>query len=94
MDTSNKSTTQPIFGLNDTQQMMYAFGDSRRPNIETAKLVETIVLNQLTEIVHQAASVSQKRNFKILNLESILYLMRHSPLKIQRLVKYLTARDI
>ena len=38
MDTSNKSTTQPIFGLNDTQQMMYAFGDSRRPNIETAKL--------------------------------------------------------
>ena len=56
--------------------------------------VETIVLNQLTEIVHQAASVSQKRNFKILNLESILYLMRHSPLKIQRLVKYLTARDI
>ena len=38
METPAKSTTQPMFGLNDTQQMMYAFGDARRPNIETAKL--------------------------------------------------------
>jgi hypothetical protein len=35
---TTKPPTTPMFGLNDTQQMMYAFGDARRPNIETAKL--------------------------------------------------------
>ena len=103
-----------MFGLNDTQQMMYAFGDARRPNIETAKLskkanmiqefttyfnfnivlVESVVLVQMREIVHRAAEVSRTRNSKSLNLEAILFLMRNSPLKIQRLVKYLTAKDI
>ena len=28
--------------LTDTQQMMYAFGDSRRPNLESAKMVEQV----------------------------------------------------
>ena len=51
-------------------------------------------MSQLTEIVHQATGISHKRNSKTLGLESILFLMRQSPLKIQRLVKYLTAKDI
>lgn len=91
---TSKPATTPMFGLNDTQQMMYAFGDARRPNIETAKLIESVVLTQITEIVHQSTEVSHKRNSKAVNIESILFLMRHSPLKIQRLVKYLTAKDI
>jgi len=83
-----------MFGLNDTQQMMFAFGDAKRPSIETARLIESIVLSQITEIVHRAADVAYKRHSKSLNLESILYLMRNSPLKIQRLIKYLAAKDI
>jgi len=94
MDTPSTKQAAPMFGLNDTQQMMYAFGDARRPNIETAKLIESVVLVQMTEIVHRAAEVSRTRNSKSLNLEAILFLMRNSPLKIQRLVKYLTAKDI
>jgi len=94
MDTTNAKPAAPMFGLNDTQQMMYAFGDARRPNIETAKLIESVVLVQMTEIVHRAADVSRTRNSKSLNLESILFLMKNSPLKIQRLVKYLATKDI
>jgi len=94
MGTPTTKQAAPMFGLNDTQQMMYAFGDARRPNIETAKLIESVVLVQMTEIVHRAADVSRSRNSKSLSLESILFLMRNSPLKIQRLVKYLTAKDI
>ena len=48
----------------------------------------------MTEIVHSAADVSRTRNSKSLNLESILFLMKNSPLKIQRLVKYLATKDI
>ena len=90
----NSSSNKLLFGLSDTQQMMFAFGDSRRPNIETAKIVESVVLAQVTEIVHEAVKASHLRGFKMLQLESIVFLMRGSPLKIQRLIRYLSAREI
>ena len=92
--TVGSSSSQPLFGLSDTQQMMFAFGDSRRPNIETSKIMENIVLSQITEIASRAVKISQLRGFKSVQLESIIFLMRKSPLKIQRLVKYLTAKEI
>ena len=39
--------------LSDTQRMMYAFGDSRRPKAETAKVLETVVLSQIAGVVTQ-----------------------------------------
>lgn len=80
--------------LSDTQQMMYAFGDTRRPNSDTAKLLETVVLNQISDIVQTASNVTITRNAKVLSLEDIVFLMRNSPVKLQRLVKYLAAKDI
>ena len=47
MDTPTTKQAAPMFGLNDTQQMMYAFGDARRPNIETAKLSKMRIFNDL-----------------------------------------------
>jgi len=93
---ANTATTgsQPSIGLNDTQQMMVAFGDCRRPSLETAKIVESVVLMQMTEIIDRASEVSNNRGYKSIQLESILYLMRKSPHKIQRLIKYLTAKEI
>ena len=44
--------------LSDTQRMMYAFGDSRRPKAETAKGLETVVLSQIAGIVTQVIHVS------------------------------------
>ena len=92
--TPNKTISQPLFGLSDTQQMMFAFGDSRRPNIETAKIMETIVLSQVTEIASRAVKVCHLRRYKTLQLEAIIFLMRKSPVKIQRLIKYLSAKEI
>ena len=39
--------------LSDTQKMMYAFGDSRRPKAETAKVLEAVVLSQIAGVVAQ-----------------------------------------
>jgi len=86
--------SQPLFGLSDTQQMMFAFGDSRRPNIETAKIIENVVLSQITEIIHRLVAVSHMKGYKAVQLESIIFLMRNSPLKIQRLIKYLSAKEV
>ena len=44
--------------LSDTQRMMYAFGDSRRPKAETAKVLETVVLSQIAGVVTQVVHVS------------------------------------
>ena len=44
--------------LSDTQRMMYAFGDSRRPKAETAKVLETVVLSQITGVVTQVVHLS------------------------------------
>ena len=97
MDTTpakSSGSNKLLFGLSDTQQMMFAFGDSRRPNIETAKIVEGVILAQVTEIVHEAVKASFLRGFKMVQLESILFLMRSSPLKIQRLIRYLSAKEL
>ena len=102
--------------LSDTQRMMYAFGDSRRPKAETAKVLETVVLSQISGIVtqviasvlirfcpqpgfqmlnssflfqlrlslFQAAKVAASRGSKTLGLEDLLFLMRHSPVKVKQ----------
>jgi len=80
--------------LTDTQRMMYAFGDSRRPNLETARIVESVVLSQVTGIVEQAARCAMSRGSKMLALEDLLFIMRHSPVKVQRLIKYLSASEV
>eukprot|EP00088_Acartia_fossae_P022257 TRINITY_DN234_c0_g2_i1.p1 TRINITY_DN234_c0_g2~~TRINITY_DN234_c0_g2_i1.p1 ORF type:complete len:325 (-),score=60.40 TRINITY_DN234_c0_g2_i1:475-1449(-) len=85
--------TALIPGLTDTQHMMYAFGDSRWPSLESAKIVEQIVLSQLRTILHLATTVAAQRNSEILIVEDILFLMRKNPIKIQRLIRYLRAKD-
>ena len=68
---------------------------AKRPNIETAKIMETVVLKQISEILHKAAKVSQmsSKGSKTIQIESILFMMKNSPIKIQRLIKYLSAKE-
>jgi len=80
--------------LTDTQKMMYAFGDSRRPQLETSKVMEAVVMSQVTGIITKAAKVASSRGSKTLALEDILFLMRRNPVKVQRLVKYLVASEV
>ena len=51
--------------LSDTQRMMYAFGDSRRPKAETAKVLETVVLSQITGVVTQVIWFCPPQGFHI-----------------------------
>lgn len=80
----------------EIQNMMYGFGDSRRPSEESASVVEEIVQSQMTQILTRAYEVAKERktgNNVIVNMEDIIFLMRKSPVKIQRLFKYLSIRD-
>ena len=69
------------------QSMLFAFGDSRSPKPETAALVEEICQQQMAEIVVRASEVASNRGSPSIGIEDLLFLMRRSPIKIQRLVK-------
>lgn len=71
---------------NEISQMMFGFGDSHTPNPETVRLVESIVLNQLTTIVQEALNYSDGKN---LSGEELVFLMRHNKHKMRRFVRYL-----
>ena len=67
--------------------MLFAFGDSRNPKQETASLIEEICQQQMAEIVVRASDVASNRGSLTIGIEDLLFLMRRSPIKIQRLVK-------
>ena len=67
--------------------MLFAFGDSRNPKPETASLIEEVCQQQMAEIVVRASDVASNRGSPTIGIEDLLFLMRRSPIKIQRLVK-------
>jgi transcription initiation protein SPT3 len=88
ISTSRGSYTQEI------QQMMYGFGDYDKPLYESAQLIEEIVHQQMTSLLCEASRVAQTRGSRFIGIEEILFLMRFDRLKLCRLVKYLSVKDI
>ena len=81
--------------VDEIQSMLYGFGDSRRPKIETAILVDEIVRKQMTEILTKAIEVSYQRgSHGTVGVEDIAFLMRKNPLKVQSLYRHLSIKDM
>ncbi|CAL4125292.1 unnamed protein product, partial [Meganyctiphanes norvegica] len=79
--------------VSDIQLMMHGFGDCRKPLPETAKVIESIVHQQMTLFLHQANDIAEQRGARNIGPEDILFIMRKHPLKLQRLVQYMGVRD-
>lgn len=79
---------------NEIQQMMFGFGDSRKPLQETAVLVEDIVHQQMVAMIHQAAEGAALRGEKQIALEDILFLLRKNKDKLKRLLRYYEVKDM
>jgi len=73
--------------------MMHGFGDSSEPLLESAKIIQDVVLQQMRTIVRRACEIADKRsNLKknnVVNGEDIIFLLRKNKTKLQRLIKYL-----
>ncbi|KAH7678638.1 transcription initiation factor TFIID subunit 13 protein [Dioscorea alata] len=72
-DSSSLKRKRGVF-QKDLQHMMYGFGDDPNPLPETVALVEDIVVEYITDLVHKAQDVATKRG-KLLT-EDFLYLIR------------------
>eukprot|EP00095_Tigriopus_kingsejongensis_P004599 snap_masked-scaffold416_size178335-processed-gene-0.20 protein:Tk04599 transcript:snap_masked-scaffold416_size178335-processed-gene-0.20-mRNA-1 annotation:"transcription initiation protein spt3 homolog" len=94
MDVLSQSNLVPTISyIDEIRDMMFGFGDSNRPRRETAELVEQLVHEQMVEILHRAQEVAERRGATQLGLEELVFLLRKHPVKVQRLLKYLSVRD-
>ncbi|KAK2965239.1 hypothetical protein RJ640_019994, partial [Escallonia rubra] len=75
----------------DLQHMMYGFGDDINPLPETVALVEDIVVEYVTDLVHKAQDFASKRG-KLLT-EDFLFLVRKDPLKFNRCTELLSMNE-
>uniref|UniRef100_A0A0E0FL90 Transcription initiation factor TFIID subunit 13 n=1 Tax=Oryza nivara TaxID=4536 RepID=A0A0E0FL90_ORYNI len=75
----------------DLQHMMYGFGDDPNPLPETVALVEDIVVEYVTDLVHKAQNVASKRG-KLLT-EDFLYLIRKDVRKLHRATELLSMNE-
>lgn len=71
--------------------MLFGFGDSNKPNEDTVKLVEGIVLNQLRIIIQEAFKYSDGNK---LDGKALVFLMRRNRTKMQRFIRYLLAKEL
>ncbi|CAI5970002.1 unnamed protein product [Closterium sp. NIES-65] len=62
--------------------MMYGFGDDPEPLPESVELVEEIVIEYITDLVHRAQEVAARRGR--LTTEDVLFLIRKDPRKFAR----------
>ncbi|RUS86019.1 hypothetical protein EGW08_006231, partial [Elysia chlorotica] len=79
---------------NEIQQMMFGFGDCRKPLQETAVLVEEIVHQQMVAMIHLCAEGAATRGEKQITIEDILFLLRKNKDKLKRLLRYYEVKDM
>ncbi|KAI3665218.1 hypothetical protein L6452_43841 [Arctium lappa] len=75
----------------DLQHMMYGFGDDPNPLPETVALVEDIVVEYVTDMVHKAQDIASKRG-KLLT-EDFLFLIRKDLPKLNRCTELLSMNE-
>lgn len=73
---------------------MHAFGDCNQPLPESARLIESIVHEQLDALIEKAADVAQFRESPVIGAEDVLFLLRKDKSKLVRLINHLYVKDI
>lgn len=80
----------PVSLLSEISDIMRSFGDSDQPRIESVKLVEHILQQQLRGMFNEASLVAMKRkNNPCPSQADFEFLMRNHPVKIARMRKHL-----
>ncbi|KAL1124279.1 hypothetical protein AAG570_002049 [Ranatra chinensis] len=79
--------------VKDIQLMMFGLGDCSEPLVESAELVERVVLRQMVIALAQAGAVTALRGQTVIAPDDLLFLMRNSMEGLKRLLEYLGIKD-
>ncbi|KAK9930753.1 hypothetical protein M0R45_027780 [Rubus argutus] len=80
-----------VFQKNVMQHMMYGFGDDPNPLPESVALMEDIVVEYITDLVHKAQDTGSNRGK--LSVEDFLYLIRKDLPKRNRCKELLSMNE-
>lgn len=83
------SSSLSAWAVSEIQGMMHGFGDCSKPLLESAKLIEEIVGQQMTSLFTQAADLATACGAKYVGVEDVLFLMRKDKAKLGRLIRYM-----
>ncbi|XP_058742664.1 transcription initiation factor TFIID subunit 13-like [Vicia villosa] len=75
----------------ELQHMMYGFGDDPNPLPESVALMDDIVVEYITELVHKAQDIGSQRGK--LSVEDFLYLIRKDMPKLNRCTELLSMNE-
>ncbi|KAK2403511.1 transcription initiation factor TFIID subunit [Trifolium repens] len=75
-------------GVQQVQHMMYGFGDDPNPLPESVVLMDDIVVEYITELIHKAQDIGSQSGK--LSVEDFLYLIRKDAPKLNRCTELLS----
>ncbi|KAK6211434.1 spt3 [Colletotrichum tabaci] len=78
----------------EIQQMMYIAGETQDASIQTIKLIEDIIRDQVVHILKTADDLAARRGSRVISNTDIIFQVRHDNARIERLRTFLTWKAI
>ncbi|CAH7686913.1 transcription initiation factor IID, 18kD subunit-domain-containing protein [Phakopsora pachyrhizi] len=88
------TTSKPPSYSTEISQMLFVFGEVKKPDEQTVKYIEEVVRCQVAELVIQARVLAQRRGLRALTTDDLIFLIRHDRAKVNRLRTYLGWKDV
>ncbi|RZF45105.1 hypothetical protein LSTR_LSTR013985 [Laodelphax striatellus] len=75
------------------QGMLFGLGDCSKPLLTTAKMIETLLLQQMTVLLDQLEEIAMRRDSTKIEMQDIVFLMRKDKAKLTRLLNVIDLKD-
>ena len=76
------------------KQMMFVSGETGEPSAETTTLIESIVQQQVQEMLRECTALATRRGSRSISTDDLMMLIRHDKAKISRLRHFLQWKDV
>ncbi|XP_039284380.1 SAGA complex subunit spt3-like [Nilaparvata lugens] len=77
---ANASLAEVIHG------MLFGLGDCSKPLLTTAKMIETLLLQQMAVLLDQVEEIAMRRDSSKIEMQDIVFVMRKDKAKLTRLL--------
>lgn len=78
----------------EIQQMMFVSGETAEVAPETTTLIESVVQQQVIEMLTRATALAARRGVRSINTDDLIFLIRHDRAKVSRLRTFLSWKDV
>lgn len=78
----------------EIQQMMFVSGETGDTSPETTSLIESIVQQQVMEMLKRGTELAARRGVKTISTDDLIFLIRNDKAKVSRLRNFLSWKDV